>query len=77
MLISCPTPSITFTLGHPPRPASQSDEVHVWSPADHLCLLHFAVLSRDTLSEREMKRWRAGGVVCVCVCHYNPGLCNL
>lgn len=66
-------PSITFTLRHPPRPAWHSAEVHVWSPADHLCLLHFTILSRDTLSEREGETCRAGGVVC----HENPGLCNL
>lgn len=55
------------------RPALPSDEVHVWSAADHLCRLYFSVLTPDILSEREIERWRAGGAVC----HENPGLCNL
>lgn len=55
------------------RPALPGDEVHVWSPADHLCQLCFSVLTPDILSEREIERWRAG----CAVCHENPGLCNL
>lgn len=52
-----PAPFITFTLWHSPRPAWHSDDVDVWRPADHLCLLHFAVLSIHSLRER----WRDGG----------------
>lgn len=58
---------------YPSTPALPSDEVHVWSAADHLCRLYFSVLTPDILSEREIERWRAGGAVC----HENPGLCNL